>query len=131
KPNAGPKKEIGNALGKRGRHSTPRSPARLNNRNLLSERGLSRGQASNRNPERATADVIQAESMTEFHAVGFAAVFTANTDLDHRSNQIIKLSFLFRGHFCRYAIHDIDLKLQFSRESDQRNHDFRSHSDSF
>jgi hypothetical protein len=61
----------------------------------LSDRGLGRGEASDWNPERAAADIIEPEAMTEFHAVWFAAVFSANPELDVWS----RLSAKIAGHF--------------------------------
>ena len=61
--------------------STRRTPKAL----LFSERGLGGSEAGDRNPERTAADIIQSEAVTEFYAVWFAAVLTANSQFDLRT----------------------------------------------
>src|ERR1041384_6180730 len=54
-------------------------------RHLFGDGGLGGGEASDWNSERTATDVIEPKAMTEFYAVGFAAVFTADSELDLRS----------------------------------------------
>src|SRR6266700_6679253 len=61
------------------------APMSLNvTKSLSLERGLGRCQSCNPNPKWAATHVIQTETVTEFDAHGFAAVFAANSQLDVR-----------------------------------------------
>ena len=60
------------------RYLSPHGTAQL----TTADRSLRRGQARDRNPERAATDVIETEPVTEFYARGFAAVFATNPQLD-------------------------------------------------
>ena len=49
---------------------------------FLFEDGLSRSQASDRNPERRATHVIESDAVAEFHTLRVAAVLAANADLE-------------------------------------------------
>ena len=49
----------------------------------------------------------------------------AARDFNHRAHQVIELHLLLGHHFLRHAMDHLNLKIQFSFESDQRDHDFR------
>src|SRR5437879_5407232 len=51
-------------------------------RGLLFEGGLGSGEAGNGNAEGRATHVIEADAMAEFYAVGVAAVFATNAELD-------------------------------------------------
>ena len=52
-------------------------------------------------------------------------------NFDHRADQIIEFRLLFLRYLRGDAMDDLDLELQFPRETDERNHDFRLHLDAF
>ena len=52
-------------------------------------------------------------------------------NLDHGADEIVELRLFLFGHLFRDATHDLDLKLELARKANQRNHDFRTHLDSF
>src|SRR5260370_21938597 len=62
-----------------------RQRSRCKDRRLFRDSGLGGGQTGDRNSEWTATDVIQAEAVAEFHAVGFAAVLAADSKLDVRS----------------------------------------------
>src|SRR5580698_7072827 len=51
---------------------------------LLFDHGLRRSQACDRHSERRGANIVHPHTVAEFHAVGIAAVFSANADLELR-----------------------------------------------
>ena len=81
-------------------------------------------------PESRLGEIVGAEAEELRVARNFVRQQGRARNLDHGADEIIELRFLFLGHFVGHAPDDVDLELQFSRKSDQRDHDFWAHFDS-